>query len=91
MTNEQDTTEVAQREDAIYERLKPQLEPEHSGKAIAIHVDTGDYRIHQNWAVARHEVRALHPDGMIYSLFIGPPTEREAELMQRIVGTGRKP
>jgi hypothetical protein len=77
--------EVARRGRAIYEQnLKAQLEPAHNGKAIAIHVDTGDYALGENWAVARQRLRALHPKGMIASFTIGPATDNDFALANRL-------
>lgn len=66
---------------AIYEaELKAKLEPEHNGKVVAIHVESGDYQVHTHWALARHALRQRHPNGWIFSRFIGPPTPAENAL-----------
>jgi hypothetical protein len=82
---------IEERGQAFYEQhLKLLLEPEHNGQAVAIHLDTGDYKIHRNWAVALRELRELHPDGETYALFIGPPAPREMALATLLAGD-RKP
>jgi hypothetical protein len=82
---------LAEQGRAIYEeRLKPLLESEHSGKAVAVHVDTGDYAIADNHSDAARALLARHaPDGRIVTLTIGPPTDTDLRLAARITA-GRK-
>jgi hypothetical protein len=77
---------LAERAEAIYEeKLKEKLEAEHSGKAVAIHVDTEDYAIGDNHRVAALSLLSRHaPDGRIVTLTIGPPTEADLQLAARI-------
>jgi hypothetical protein len=83
---------IEERGQAIYdERLKAILEPEHSGHAVAIHLDSGDYVVHRNWAMAMRELRRRHPEGEVYALFIGPPTPAEMALAGRLSSEPRKP
>jgi hypothetical protein len=84
-------SEIDRRGLEIYDsRLKSLLEPEQNGKAVAIHVDTEDYIVHENWALATRLMRERHPDGAIFTLFIGPPMESEIMLANRL-NVGRKP
>jgi hypothetical protein len=77
---------------ALYEEhLKRLLEPDHSGEAVAIHLSTGDYAVHRNWAMAMRQLRRQHPEGEIYTLFIGPPTPAETALATRFASEQRKP
>ncbi len=70
-TNELD--EVTRRGLAIYDaRLRAILEPEHNGKVVAIHVDSGDYAVARNSPLARRALRARRPEGMILTTDIGP-------------------
>jgi len=83
---------IEERGQAIYdERLKAILEPAHNGQAVAIHLNSGDYAIHRNWARAMRELRQQHPEGEVYALFIGPPTPAEMALAGRISLEARKP
>ncbi len=64
--------ELAERGEAVYNRLKASLEPEFNGQHIAIHVDTGDYAIAKFSTLAARELSRQHPvDGRIYSRLVG--------------------
>lgn len=90
LMDEADVDEVARRGAALYEeRLKPLLEPEYNGQAIAIDVESGDYAVDPRWTKARQELRHRRPGARICSFFIGPPTNREFALASRMSG-GRK-
>lgn len=82
---------LAEQGRAIYEeRLKPLLEPDQNGRAVAIHVDTGDYAVAESHSAAAHELLTRHePDGRIVTLTIGPPTDADLRLAARITA-GRK-
>ena len=82
---------LAQQGRAIYEgRLKSLLEPGFSGKAVAIHVDTGDYAVGENHSDAARALLARHEaDGRIVTLTIGPPTDADLRLAARMTA-GRK-
>ena len=83
---------LAEQGRAIYEsRLKALLELEHSGEAVAIHVDTEDYVLGKSHSEAAHALLARHqPDGRIVTLTIGPPTDQDLRLATRITA-GQKP
>ena len=68
---------LAEQVRAIYEsRLKAILEPEHTGEAVAIHIDTEDYALGKSHSEAVHALLARHqPDGRIVTHTIGPPTD----------------
>lgn len=74
--------EVAEKGLAIYaNRLKALLEPDHIGKAVAIHVDTGDYALGRSHTDALQGLLTRHePDGRIAMLTIGPPTDADLRL-----------
>jgi hypothetical protein len=85
-------TTIEERGQAIYdEHLKRVLEPEHLGDAVAIHLPSGDYAVHRNWAMAMRQIRRQHPEGEVYTLFIGPPTPAEIALATRLASEHRKP
>jgi hypothetical protein len=70
--------ELAERGQAVYERLKPNLEPQFNGQHIAIHVDTGDYAIAKFSTVAARELSRRHSvDGRIFSRLIGSGTDTD--------------
>lgn len=92
-TNPQESrlSPLAQQGRALYEnRLKALLEPEHNGKAVAIHVDSGDYAVADTHGDAAHTLIQRHEaDGRIVTRTIGPPTEADQRLAVRILA-GRK-
>jgi hypothetical protein len=77
---------LAEQAKVIYEqKLKAKLELEHSGKAVAVHVDTEDYAIGDSHREAARSLLSRHaPDGRIVTLTIGPPTEADLQLAARI-------
>jgi hypothetical protein len=90
-TQDSPLSPLAEQGRAIYEEsLKPLLEPGHSGKAVAVHVDTGDYAVAENHSDAARALLARHkPDGRIVTLTIGPPTDADLRLAARMTA-GRK-
>jgi hypothetical protein len=78
---------LAQKGCELYEsRLRALLEPGHSGKAVAIHVATGDYEVARTHSQAARALLERHPpDGGIVTLTIGPPTEADLRLATRVV------
>ena len=57
---------------AFYEeKLKSLLENSQQGKAVAIHVDSGDYSVADTMVQARRLVHSRHPQGMIFARIIG--------------------
>ena len=71
-------TDAEQRGQAIYdETLKSVLEPTRNGEVVAIHLSSGDYLVARNGTAARRLLRKQHPDGIIYSLWIGPVSASE--------------
>ncbi len=72
---------------AIYqERLKPLLEPEHNGKAVAIHVETGEYAVARTHTLALDALlKRYEPDGKIVTLTIGPPTAADFDMAYRML------
>lgn len=61
------------RGEAIYEeRLKAILEPERSGEYVAIDPDSGEYAVGADLTAATQMLRRRRPDGLFYTLKIGP-------------------
>jgi hypothetical protein len=90
-TQDSPLSPLAEKGRAIYEgKLKPLLEPGHSGKAVAVHVDTGDFAVAATHSDAARALLARHePDGRIVTLTIGPPTDADLRLAARM-SAGRK-
>lgn len=85
LTDEKALIEVDRRGEALYaENLKRILEPAHNGEWVAIHLDSGDYAVHKNAAIARRTLRERHADGMTYSLIVGPVTANEIARTNRL-------
>jgi hypothetical protein len=57
---------------AIYERLRPLLEPVHNGEIVAIHVDSGDHVVARTSGAAMRAMRHRQPLGKLVLLTIGP-------------------
>lgn len=53
------------------EKLKSLLEDSQNGRAVAVHVDTGDYSVASTMTEARRLVHNRHPEGMIFARVIG--------------------
>lgn len=80
--------ELHQRGEAIYEnRLKIQLERDHDGEYVVIHVDTGDYAVAKLFTLAHHKMLALNlPGGRLYGRKIG--SQPDSDFVARIVAAG---
>ena len=78
-------SELSDRGLAIYlNDLKPRLEPEHTGRTVAIHPDSGDYALAENSPDARRALRVRQPQGFIVTLLIGP--NQRDQLARRMAG-----
>jgi hypothetical protein len=63
--------EFARKGEAVYERLKEQIEREHYGKFIAIEPESGDYEIADRAIDAFLRLKARHPEKLLYGRRIG--------------------
>ncbi|MBI4568995.1 MAG: hypothetical protein HY719_11430 [Planctomycetes bacterium] len=64
--------ENLERARAIYDqRLKQTLEPEHNGKVIIVHVETGEYCMNENPVDALDEFESKHPGANYGILRVG--------------------
>ncbi len=52
--------------------LRQILEPEHNGRTVAIHIDTGDYALARNSPDAMRAIRKKHRTGLIVNILVGP-------------------
>jgi len=68
------------------EVLSSQLEPEHLGRMVAIHPDTGDYAVGADSPAARFALRERRPKGMIVTMSIGP--DRPHPALDRMLDIG---
>jgi hypothetical protein len=83
----QELSEESKRAFAFYEeRLKPTLEPQNNGKAIAIHPDSGDYALGDTTGDALRALLPKHPEGGMVLFRIGPPTPGEFRHASRLLG-----
>lgn len=87
MQNEQPLSALAQQGHELYDdKLKTLLEPELNGKAVAIHVESGDYVVADSHSEAARLLLRNHTlDGRIVILTIGPPTDADQRLAYRIM------
>lgn len=76
---------ISQKGQEWYVSLKPELEPYHNGKTVAIHLDTGDYVVGDNSPDAMRLLRIRHPTGLMTSLPIGP--DQMDQLAYRLLGS----
>jgi hypothetical protein len=84
----QELSEESKRAFAFYEeRLKPTLEPQNNGKAIAIHPDSGDYALGDTTGDAMRALLPRHPEGGMVIFRVGPPTPAEFRHAARLLGT----
>ncbi|MEZ8218990.1 hypothetical protein B0813_002527 [Candidatus Fervidibacteria bacterium JGI MDM2 SSWTFF-3-K9] len=63
--------EFSRKGEAVYERLKDQIEREHYGKFIAIEPESGDYEIADRAIDAFLRLKERHPDKLLYGRRIG--------------------
>jgi hypothetical protein len=63
--------ELAAKGEAVYERMREQLEKEHYGKFIAIEPESGDYEIADRAIDAFLRLKERHPDKLLFGRRIG--------------------
>lgn len=75
MSNSDYTSEtIVARGKAIYDRLKDEVELHHSGKFLAIDIETEDYEINVRGTAAITRLMTKHPNAVIYMVRIGHQT-----------------
>jgi len=68
--------EVSRRALEIYEQsLKPRLEPEHNGEAIAIDISSEKHAVRRTTGEALRALRQISPDGELVVMRVGPEPE----------------
>lgn len=73
MTTPTRPLDLVPRGEAIYDRMKAEVEVIHRGKFMAIDVDSGDYEIDAEDIDAISRLRERHPERMSYLVRIGFP------------------
>lgn len=63
--------EIAEKGEKIYEKIKEELEPEHTGEIAFINVNTGDYFLGNTRMEAYRKARKAFPDEVFYIKRIG--------------------
>lgn len=71
----------------IYDTLRNDLESNHSGKIVAIEVDSKDHFIGTNLHGAIESARKKHPDKVFYTIRIGQPSVYTFTSASSISGT----
>lgn len=64
-------SEMAEKAQTIYERIRDELEAKYMGKVVAIEVDSGDYFIGETGLEACNKGKEKHPDKIFYGIRIG--------------------
>jgi hypothetical protein len=90
MVDTRDDAAIEQGMRLYQEKLQPVLEPEMNGKALAIHLPSGDYEIANSHTEARKALRIRHQvnsqtEGYIVSRTIGPPTPTDLDMASRFI------
>ena len=63
--------EIARLGEAIYERIREQVEEKHRGEVVLIEVESGDYFIAPTLAEAYEKASRAHPGKLFYARRIG--------------------
>ncbi len=90
--SEEHLSDVGERGQAIYEKLKAQLEPEFNDQYVVIHVDIEDYAVAPVFTLANRMMMTRRPvDGRLFGRRIGakPDDDFVARMMAFEVLAGR--
>ncbi len=77
--------EVSRKGQEWYATLKSELEPSHNGKTVAIHLETGKYRIGDSSPEAMRLLRHQFPAGLMTTVIIGP--DQMDQFAYRLLGS----
>jgi len=73
------------------DRLRSILEPEHLGRKVAIHPDSGDFEVASSSPAARRALRKRHPAGLFVVIHVGVvPDDNSLSLRARNAMRGRR-
>ncbi len=71
-------SDLGERGQAIYEKLKTKLEPELNNQYVVIHVDTEEYTVATAFTAANRAMMARRPiDGRLFGRKIGPEPDND--------------
>ena len=65
--------EIAQRGQALYDQVRPTVEPDNQGKFLVLDIETGEYELDVNDIAAVKRAKAKHPDAALYIVRVGFP------------------
>jgi hypothetical protein len=63
--------QIGDRAEALYERIKNDIAPEHHGKFIILDVESGDYEIDEDDITAEERLSARRPNAVMYLMRVG--------------------
>jgi hypothetical protein len=67
--------EIVSRGEAIYERqIRPRVELDNQGKYVIIDVETGEYELDDDDAIATTRALVKRPEAVLYGLRVGYPS-----------------
>lgn len=64
---------VAQKGEEVYQKIEPQLEPEHRGEFMAIEVDSGEYFLGKTQVEVLEAAKKKFPTKIFYMVKVGFP------------------
>lgn len=73
MYDNDERAEFISRGQAVYEKLKSDLEPAHEGEIVAIHPESGDHFLGKTLNEADEKAFARYPDEWLYFVRLGSP------------------
>ena len=73
MYDKDERAEFISRGQAVYEKLKSDLEPAHEGEIVAIHPESGDHFLGKTLNEADEKAFATYPDEWLYFVRLGSP------------------
>jgi hypothetical protein len=73
MYDKNERAEFISRGQAVYEKLKSDLEPAHEGEIVAIHPESGDHFLGKTLNEADEKAYATYPDEWLYFVRLGSP------------------
>ncbi|NIN68552.1 MAG: hypothetical protein GTO63_28375 [Anaerolineae bacterium] len=73
MYDKNERAKFTSRGQAVYEKLKSDLEPAHEGEIVAIHPESGDHFLGKTLNEADEKAFASYPDEWLYFVRLGSP------------------
>ena len=79
------TQSLAERGQQLYDQqIRPQVEDQHRGEFLVLHVESGDYEIAEDEMTAFQRAKAKHSDAQFYLLRIGYPAAYRLRGFRRV-------